>query len=131
MTVIIGSVCPSAHFYLWDSVYRGIYPEMEHSTRPFVRAHTFISVIHPPRLVYLVVYSQRWNRVRVRLSDRAHTFISGIVYIVVYTFKSSTNRAPTKKTPGKLGEEFWVWLQLKVIADIGIIGMPNAVSLVY
>ena len=31
-----------------------------------------------------------------------------------------------KKTPGKLGEEFWVWLQLKVIADIGIIGMPNA-----
>ena len=41
-------------------------------------------------------------------------------------FKSSTNRAPTKKTSGKLGEEFWVWLQLKVIADVGIIGMPNA-----
>ena len=41
-------------------------------------------------------------------------------------FKSSTNRAPTKKTKGKLGEEFWVWLQLKVIADVGIIGMPNA-----
>ena len=41
-------------------------------------------------------------------------------------FKSSTNRAPTKKTDGKAGEEFWVWLQLKIIADIGIIGMPNA-----
>ncbi len=41
-------------------------------------------------------------------------------------FKSSTNRAPRKKTSGKLGEEFWVWLQLKVIADIGIIGKPNA-----
>jgi GTP-binding protein len=41
-------------------------------------------------------------------------------------FKSSTNRTPTKKTNGKVGEEFWVWLQLKVIADIGIIGMPNA-----
>ena len=41
-------------------------------------------------------------------------------------FKSSTNRAPTKKTNGKVGEEFWVWLQLKVIADIGIVGMPNA-----
>ncbi len=41
-------------------------------------------------------------------------------------FKSSTNRAPTKKTNGKLGEEFWVWLQLKIIADVGIIGMPNA-----
>ena len=41
-------------------------------------------------------------------------------------FKSSTNRAPKKKTNGKTGEEFWVWLQLKVIADIGIIGLPNA-----
>tara|TARA_B100000686_G_C16608771_1_gene872648 strand:- start:156 stop:1139 length:984 start_codon:yes stop_codon:yes gene_type:complete len=41
-------------------------------------------------------------------------------------FKSSTNRAPRKKTDGKKGEEFWIWLQLKVIADAGIIGMPNA-----
>ena len=41
-------------------------------------------------------------------------------------FKSSTNRAPRKKTNGKTGEEFWIWLQLKVIADIGIIGQPNA-----
>ena len=41
-------------------------------------------------------------------------------------FKSSTNRAPKKKTPGKIGEEFWIWFQLKVIADIGIIGQPNA-----
>ena len=41
-------------------------------------------------------------------------------------FKSSTNRAPRKKTGGKTGEEFWIWLQLKVIADIGIIGKPNA-----
>ena len=41
-------------------------------------------------------------------------------------FKSSTNRAPKKKTNGKLGAEFWIWLQLKVIADIGIIGKPNA-----
>jgi GTP-binding protein len=41
-------------------------------------------------------------------------------------FKSSTNRAPKKKTPGKHGEEFWIWFQLKVIADIGIIGQPNA-----
>ena len=41
-------------------------------------------------------------------------------------FKSSTNRAPRIKTNGSLGEEFWIWLQLKVIADIGIIGLPNA-----
>tara|TARA_B100001559_G_scaffold269948_1_gene237716 strand:+ start:507 stop:1493 length:987 start_codon:yes stop_codon:yes gene_type:complete len=41
-------------------------------------------------------------------------------------FKSSTNRAPRKITTGSEGEDFWVWLQLKVIADIGIIGMPNS-----
>tara|TARA_B100000029_G_scaffold194817_2_gene192855 strand:- start:2194 stop:3177 length:984 start_codon:yes stop_codon:yes gene_type:complete len=41
-------------------------------------------------------------------------------------FKSSTNRAPKKFTKGLKGEEFWIWLQLKTIADIGIIGLPNA-----
>ncbi len=41
-------------------------------------------------------------------------------------FKSSTNRAPRKFTKGTAGEEFWIWLQLKTIADIGIVGLPNA-----
>ena len=41
-------------------------------------------------------------------------------------FKSSTNRAPRKFTKGTKGEGFWLWLQLKTIADIGIIGQPNA-----
>ncbi len=41
-------------------------------------------------------------------------------------FKSSANRAPKKFTKGAIGEEFWIWLQLKTIADIGIIGLPNA-----
>ena len=41
-------------------------------------------------------------------------------------FKSSTNRAPRKFTKGTKGEEFTIWLQLKTIADIGIIGLPNA-----
>ena len=41
-------------------------------------------------------------------------------------FKSSTNRAPRKFTKGTSGEEFWIWLQLKTIADVGIIGLPNA-----
>jgi len=41
-------------------------------------------------------------------------------------FKSSTNRAPRKKTVGKKGDDFWIWLQLKIIADVGIIGLPNA-----
>ena len=41
-------------------------------------------------------------------------------------FKSSTNRAPRKFTKGTNGEDFTIWLQLKTIADIGIIGLPNA-----
>ena len=41
-------------------------------------------------------------------------------------FKSSTNRAPRRKTKGKEGDNFWIWLQLKIIADVGIIGLPNA-----
>ena len=41
-------------------------------------------------------------------------------------FKSSTNRAPKKFTKGAIGEEYTIWLQLKTIADIGIVGLPNA-----
>ncbi len=41
-------------------------------------------------------------------------------------FKSSTNRAPREFSPGAPGEELWVWLRLKLIADAGLLGMPNA-----
>lgn len=41
-------------------------------------------------------------------------------------FKSSTNQAPRYAEPGWPGEEKWVWLRLKVIADIGLLGLPNA-----
>ena len=41
-------------------------------------------------------------------------------------FKSSTNRAPRRADPGWPGEEFWVWLRLKLIADAGLLGLPNA-----
>jgi GTPase len=41
-------------------------------------------------------------------------------------FKSSTNRSPTHANPGQVGEEFWLWLRLKLIADTGIVGLPNA-----
>lgn len=41
-------------------------------------------------------------------------------------YKSSTNRSPRKSTPGWPGEERWVWLRLKLIADAGLVGLPNA-----
>jgi GTPase len=41
-------------------------------------------------------------------------------------YKTSTNRAPRKATKGWPGEERWVWLRLKLIADAGLIGLPNA-----
>jgi GTP-binding protein len=41
-------------------------------------------------------------------------------------YKSSTNRAPRRADPGETGEERWVWLRLKLIADAGLIGLPNA-----
>ncbi len=41
-------------------------------------------------------------------------------------FKSSTNRAPRKSQPGERGQEMWVWLRLKLIADAGLLGLPNA-----
>lgn len=42
------------------------------------------------------------------------------------SYKSSTNRAPRQHQPGIEGEEMWVWLRLKLLADVGLVGLPNA-----
>lgn len=42
------------------------------------------------------------------------------------SYKTSTNRAPRQHQPGIPGEELWVWLRLKLLADAGLVGLPNA-----
>ena len=42
------------------------------------------------------------------------------------SYKTSTNRAPRQSQPGIPGEEMWVWLRLKLLADVGLVGLPNA-----
>ncbi|KPP90445.1 Obg family GTPase CgtA [Erythrobacter sp. HL-111] len=42
------------------------------------------------------------------------------------SYKTATNRAPRQHQPGLPGEEMWVWLRLKLLADVGLVGLPNA-----
>ena len=62
----------------------------------------------------------------VRVGDRAVLARGGNGGFGNAHFKSSTNRAPRHANPGQPGEERWVWLRLKLIADAGLVGLPNA-----
>jgi GTP-binding protein len=42
------------------------------------------------------------------------------------SYKTSTNRAPRQHQTGEAGQELWVWLRLKLLADVGLVGLPNA-----
>jgi GTP-binding protein len=42
------------------------------------------------------------------------------------SYKTSTNRAPRQHQTGEPGEEMWLWLRLKLLADVGLVGLPNA-----
>jgi GTP-binding protein len=42
------------------------------------------------------------------------------------SYKTSTNRAPRQHQTGEPGEEMWIWLRLKLLADVGLVGLPNA-----
>jgi GTPase len=58
--------------------------------------------------------------------DRARVAKGGNGGFGNHHFKSSTNRSPVRANQGQEGEERWIWLRLKLIADAGIIGLPNA-----
>jgi len=61
-----------------------------------------------------------------RVGDRAAVLVGGIGGRGNTRFKSSTNQAPRRADKGMPGQELTVWLRLKLIADAGLIGLPNA-----
>ncbi len=63
----------------------------------------------------LTVHQQKWEACKGGRGGRGNA-----------TFKTSTNRAPNQCTPGKLGETRKLELELKLIADVGLVGFPNA-----
>jgi GTP-binding protein len=60
------------------------------------------------------------------VGQRARIAVGGNGGFGNHYFKSATNRSPRHANPGQPGEERWLWFRLKLIADAGIIGLPNA-----
>ncbi len=61
-----------------------------------------------------------------KLGDRVCVARGGNGGFGNHYFKSATNRSPYNANPGIIGEERWIWLRMKLIADAGIVGLPNA-----
>ena len=61
-----------------------------------------------------------------RIGDRVTLLRGGLGGRGNASYKSSTNRAPRQHQTGEDGEEMWVWLRLKLLADVGLVGLPNA-----
>ena len=61
-----------------------------------------------------------------RLGERVTVLKGGMGGRGNASYKTSTNRAPRQSQPGEPAEEMWVWLRLKLLADAGLVGLPNA-----
>ncbi|MES2136165.1 MAG: GTPase ObgE [Pseudomonadota bacterium] len=61
-----------------------------------------------------------------RVGDRVTLLKGGLGGRGNASYKTSTNRAPRQHQTGEDGEELWVWLRLKLLADVGLVGLPNA-----
>ncbi len=61
-----------------------------------------------------------------KIGDRVRIARGGNGGFGNHYFKSATNRSPYHANPGEVGEERWIWLRMKLIADAGIVGLPNA-----
>src|SRR3982750_1652762 len=69
----------------------------------------------PPRVADLTTIGQRVVLLKGGLGGRGNA-----------SYKTSTNRAPRQHQTGEEGEEMWVWLRLKLLADVGLVGLPHA-----
>lgn len=84
-------------------------------------------VMHVP--VGSVIKDAETGRVLIDLVKPEQTFLAaegGRGGLGNARFATSTNRAPRKATPGQMGEERWLIIELKLLADVGLIGLPNA-----
>lgn len=84
-------------------------------------------IVHVP--LGSVIKDAETGRVLVDLTDPEATYLAargGGGGLGNSRFATSTNRAPRKATPGKPGQERWLKIELKLLADVGLIGLPNA-----